>query len=72
MKSETEKFELPGLPDKIEMTKSQLQDWIKDPSGIAGTIMNAVEDSKRKTFGMVFFLELECDYEEYYSKTMMG
>ena len=45
MKSETEKFELLGLPDKIEMTRSQLQDWIKDPSGIAGTIMNAVEDS---------------------------
>ena len=47
--------------EKCAAIGSQLPDWVHNSSGLAGTIMNAIEESERKTFGMVLntFTELE-------------
>ncbi|GAU42521.1 hypothetical protein TSUD_376490 [Trifolium subterraneum] len=59
--SDDESFLLPGLPHKVEMTRSQLSDWVKDPNLEFGYWMKVIKDADRKSYGSLFrsFYELE-------------
>ncbi|GAU51965.1 hypothetical protein TSUD_417550 [Trifolium subterraneum] len=68
--SDDETFSLPGLPHKIEMTRSQLSDWVKEPNNEFGYWMKMIIDADRKSYGSLFrsFYELEGTYEEHYQR----
>ncbi|OIV92868.1 hypothetical protein TanjilG_01002 [Lupinus angustifolius] len=67
--SDTEKFNLPGLPHKLEMTLLQLPDWLRAPTGYT-YLMEMIRDSEKKSYGSLFdsFYELEGTYQEHYKK----
>ncbi|KAG4947182.1 hypothetical protein JHK85_043932 [Glycine max] len=69
--SDTESFLLPGLPHELKMTRLQLPDWLRAPTGYT-YLMNMMKDSERKSYGSLLntFYELEGDYEEHYKKAM--
>ncbi|KAL2337466.1 hypothetical protein Fmac_011912 [Flemingia macrophylla] len=69
--SDTESFLIPGLPHELEMTRSQLPDWLRAPTGYT-YLMKMMKDSERKSYGSLFntFYELEGAYEEHYKKAM--
>ena len=66
--SDYESFLVPGLPDRIELTRSQLPIFVRDKSGRFDK-MGKDED---KSFGSVVnsFYELEPAYADYYRKEM--
>ncbi|KAK2431599.1 soyasapogenol B glucuronide galactosyltransferase [Trifolium repens] len=68
--SDYETFFLPGLPHKVEMTRSQLSDWVKDPNNDFGYWMKMIKDADKKSYGSLFrsFYELEGTYEEHYQR----
>lgn len=53
------------------MTRLQLPDWLRAPTGYT-YLMNMMKDSERKSYGSLLntFYELEGDYEEHYKKAM--
>ncbi|GAU12394.1 hypothetical protein TSUD_253450 [Trifolium subterraneum] len=67
--SDHESFLLPGLPHKVEMTRSQLSDWVKEPNDF-GDLMKMIGDADRKSYGSLFrsFYEMEGTYEEHYQR----
>ncbi|XP_057449549.1 soyasapogenol B glucuronide galactosyltransferase-like [Lotus japonicus] len=69
--SDTEKFTLPDLPDKLEMTRLQLPDWLRSPNQYT-MLMKMIKESEKKSFGSVFnsFYELESAYYEHYKRVM--
>jgi soyasapogenol B glucuronide galactosyltransferase len=71
VESDTEKFVIPELPDKLEMTRLQLPDWLRSPNQYT-ELMKVIKESERKSFGSVFnsFYELESDYYDHYKKVM--
>ncbi|KAK7343356.1 hypothetical protein VNO77_12026 [Canavalia gladiata] len=71
--SDDHSFLLPGLPHKLEMTRSQIPDRFKVPNHGFAKIMKVVKESEKRSYGSVFksFYELEGAYEEHY-KTVMG
>ncbi|GAU42924.1 hypothetical protein TSUD_283470 [Trifolium subterraneum] len=68
--SDYESFLLPGLPHKVEMTRSQLSDWVNERSNDFGNIMKMIKDADRRSYGSLFrsFYELEGTYEEHYQR----
>ena len=62
---------IPDLPDKIEMTRSQLQDHLKTKTKY-GEVINEIKESELRSFGIIFtsYSELEPDYVEYYKKVL--
>jgi abscisate beta-glucosyltransferase len=66
--SDYEPFLVLGLPDRIELTRSQLPIFVREKSGRFGKMANAEE----KSFGSVVnsFYELEPAYAEYFRKEM--
>ncbi|XP_057453375.1 soyasapogenol B glucuronide galactosyltransferase-like [Lotus japonicus] len=70
--SDTESFLLPGLPHELKMTRLQLPDWLRAPTGYT-YLMKMMKESEKKSYGSLFnsFYELEGSYEEHY-KTAMG
>ncbi|XVF67542.1 hypothetical protein PTKIN_Ptkin10aG0129700 [Pterospermum kingtungense] len=62
--SDYEPFVVPGLPDRIELTRSQLP--------VFKAIQNHMKKSQLKSFGVVVnsFYELEPAYVEYYKKEL--
>ncbi|GFY86053.1 hypothetical protein Acr_04g0007910 [Actinidia rufa] len=60
---------IPDLPDKIEMTRSQLQDHLKTKTKY-GEVINEIKESELRSFGIIFtsYSELEPDYVEHYKK----
>jgi soyasapogenol B glucuronide galactosyltransferase len=68
--SDHETFLLPGLPQKVEMTRSQLSDWVKEPNHDFGYWMKMIIDADTKSYGSLFrnFYELEGAYEEHYQR----
>ncbi|KAK2431601.1 soyasapogenol B glucuronide galactosyltransferase [Trifolium repens] len=68
--SDYETFLLPGLPHKVEMTRSQLSNWVKEPNNEFGYMMKMIKDADKKSYGSLFrsFYELEGTYEEHYQR----
>ncbi|KAL5705631.1 hypothetical protein ACHQM5_023910 [Ranunculus cassubicifolius] len=71
VESDREIFVVPGLPDPIEMTRSQLGDHVIS-HGPFSDIIGLVERTEPKSFGIIVnsFYELEPAYNEYYTKEM--
>ncbi|KAJ4962937.1 hypothetical protein NE237_022876 [Protea cynaroides] len=71
IKSETDTFVVPGLPDQIELTMSQLSDHLKKPTDF-GKMMERVKESERRSFGILVnsFYELEPAYADHYRKVI--
>ncbi|MCL7030799.1 hypothetical protein MKW94_023690 [Papaver nudicaule] len=68
--SDREAFLVPGLPDKIEMTRLQLSDIFKSER-MAG-IWDLVRDAEQRSYGILVnsFNELEPAYAMHYDKVM--
>ncbi|KAM7518356.1 hypothetical protein LguiB_017318 [Lonicera macranthoides] len=69
IKSDSESFLIPGLPDKIKMKGSMIEDHVKAESQY-GEIVKEIEASKLRSFGFVHnsFYELEPAYADHYRK----
>ncbi|KAI3876045.1 hypothetical protein MKX03_026281 [Papaver bracteatum] len=67
-----ESFLVPDLPDKIEMTKSQVPQHIIGDS-MFSALMEKIRESEQKSYGVLVnsFYELEPAYADYY-KNVMG
>ncbi|KAJ4956697.1 hypothetical protein NE237_013480 [Protea cynaroides] len=72
IKSETDTFVVPGLPDQIELTRSQLSDDLKKKTDLS-KMMERIRESERKSFGILVnsFYELEPAYADHY-RTVVG
>ncbi|CAJ1809076.1 unnamed protein product [Sphenostylis stenocarpa] len=69
--SNTHRFTIPGLPQSIEMTPLQLEQWLRTESIHTG-FFDAVYESQRRSYGALYnnFHELEGDYEQLYKSTV--
>ncbi|KAI3921633.1 hypothetical protein MKW92_018832 [Papaver armeniacum] len=66
-----ESFLVPDLPDKIEMTKSQVPQHIIGDS-MFSALMEKIRESEQKSYGVLVnsFYELEPEYVDYYKNAM--
>lgn len=75
VRSDSESFVVPGLPDAIEMTSAQLEDYLKTPEecGSSGELIKVIKDAETRSYGMVFtsYSEIEPEYVRHY-KNVMG
>lgn len=71
VQSETETFVVPGLPDEIEMTRSELQDHLKTKTSY-GQVIDVIKESELRSYGIVFtsYYDLEPNYVNHYKKIM--
>lgn len=72
-KYESEHFVMPGLPNRIEITKAQLQeDWVDDDKTYFRLLTDKFREGDSKSYGVVVnsFIELELEYVKYYKKAM--
>ncbi|XP_027362649.1 soyasapogenol B glucuronide galactosyltransferase-like [Abrus precatorius] len=71
VQSDSEKFTLPDLPDKLEMTRLQLPDWLRSPNPYT-ELMKTIKESEKRSYGSLFnsFYDLESAYYEHYKKVM--
>ncbi|KAI3896709.1 hypothetical protein MKW98_009562 [Papaver atlanticum] len=69
--SDTETFVVPDLPDKIEMTISQVPDPFKVETSFTEMVQQ-IKDSEIKSYGVLVnsFYELESGYADYYRNIM--
>ncbi|XP_031249901.1 abscisate beta-glucosyltransferase-like [Pistacia vera] len=69
--SDYEPFVVPGLPDRVELTKSQLPIMIRQPQQ-RGFVPKKMGKPEENSFGVVVnsFYELEPAYVEYFKKEM--
>ena len=70
--SDTEAFVLPGLPDKIELKKSMLPEYAKNPNHVFALSLKAGIESELRSYGAVVnsFQDLEIAYADFYEKEM--
>ncbi|KAG6710588.1 hypothetical protein I3842_05G009000 [Carya illinoinensis] len=71
--SDNEKFVLPGLPDEIQLTRTQLADHIRLGFENDFTrLLDSAQKAEKRSFGMLVnsFYELEPGYVDYYRKVM--
>ncbi|KAJ9559276.1 hypothetical protein OSB04_013890 [Centaurea solstitialis] len=63
VKSESESFVIPGLPDKITMKRSEVPEELKLKTSWS-EIMEEIEQSKKRSYGLVYntFYEIEPAY----------
>ena len=68
--SDTQKFQIPGLPDNIEITPLQLQDSVRTETEMTH-YLNAIWESECRSYGLLCnsFHELESNYEKLYKST---
>ncbi|GAB2269606.1 hypothetical protein Dimus_004531 [Dionaea muscipula] len=71
IQSETEKFLVPTLPDKIVLTRSQLPDLVKGKTDF-DELFERLREAERRSFGVLFnsFYELEPAYADYFRRDM--
>lgn len=71
VESDYDPFEIPGLPDRVVITRSQLPDYIQTPSGYT-QLVEQWREAELKSYGILVntFCELEPDYTEYYARIM--
>ncbi|KDP46894.1 hypothetical protein JCGZ_24103 [Jatropha curcas] len=69
IKSETESFIVPGLPDQVKLTKSQLPDIVKSKTEFSD-LFDKLKEAERKSFGVLMnsFYELEPAYADHFTK----
>ncbi|KAL7582510.1 hypothetical protein Lser_V15G45921 [Lactuca serriola] len=69
VKSESESFVVPNLPDKITMKRSQVSDLFKYKTQM-GEMMETIKQSEKKSYGIVHstFYEIEPDYADHLKK----
>ncbi|XP_042518175.1 scopoletin glucosyltransferase-like [Macadamia integrifolia] len=72
VQSDTEPFLVPGLPDRITMTRSQLPPFVNDPNSEPANLMNQIRESELQSYGVVVnsFYELEPNYVEHFKKVL--
>ncbi|KAI3938351.1 hypothetical protein MKW98_015250 [Papaver atlanticum] len=70
--SDREPFLVPGLPDKIEMTRLQLNEHFKVENGFHTEVRNLFRDAEQKNYGILVnsFNELEPAYAMHYNKVL--
>ncbi|XWS24205.1 hypothetical protein CRYUN_Cryun28dG0080700 [Craigia yunnanensis] len=71
IKSETETFVVPGLPDEVKLTRSQLPDIVKARNNFS-ELFDRLRESERKSFGLLMnsFYELEPAYADHCRKVL--
>ncbi|XP_019167908.1 PREDICTED: UDP-glycosyltransferase 73C1-like [Ipomoea nil] len=64
MESDSQYFEVPGLPDKIELTKAQVGNMLNPPSQEYKEFLKQLKDAEDSAYGVVVnsFEELEPEY----------
>ncbi|KAL4013084.1 hypothetical protein IC575_025238 [Cucumis melo] len=69
VESNNEKFKLPGLPDVVEMMRSELPSWIAREDDFS-RLLDVIRESEKRCYGMLMnsFYELEGSYEEHLNK----
>ena len=69
--SDTHKFTIPGLPQRIEMTPPQVAEWERTENETAGYFV-AMFESETKSYGALYnsFHELESVYEQLHQSTL--
>ncbi|RDY02482.1 Soyasapogenol B glucuronide galactosyltransferase, partial [Mucuna pruriens] len=69
--SDTYKFKVPGLPQRIEMTPPQVAEWERTKNETTG-YFDAMFESETRSYGALYnsFHELESDYEQLHKSTM--
>lgn len=69
VKSDSEGFLIPGLPDRIEMKRSQLEDHMKAETHFT-EVLRKIRESAVRSFGLVFdtVYEFEPQYADYFGK----
>ncbi|KAK9079324.1 hypothetical protein SSX86_000995 [Deinandra increscens subsp. villosa] len=72
--SESEPFVVPGLPDKIELTRNQLPPEFNPSSVDTSGFRQRARDAEVRAYGVVInsFEELECEYVSEYKKLRGG
>lgn len=68
VESDTDPFELRGLPHKIEITKSQIPNWVKTTNKRMVEMIEKILAAERRSLGILVnsFHELEVDYKHYF------
>ncbi|XP_071927865.1 nuatigenin 3-beta-glucosyltransferase-like [Coffea arabica] len=66
--SDSESFLIHGLPDKVEMKRSQLEDHMKTKTQYSEVVLKPIKESELRSFGLLFdtFYELEPQYADYF------
>lgn len=69
VQSETESFAVPGLPDPIQMKRSQLAGEVKKKTGYA-LLKEKMEEAESRSYGTIMnsFFELEPNYIQYFKE----
>lgn len=69
IKSETENFVVPGLPDEVKLTRSQLPDIVKTKNEFS-SLFEELKKAERDSFGVLVnsFYELEAAYIDHFTK----
>ncbi|XP_050209001.1 UDP-glucose flavonoid 3-O-glucosyltransferase 7-like [Mercurialis annua] len=67
--SETESFLVPGLPDPVTLTRSQLPDIVKGRNDFSD-LFDKLKDAERRSYGVLMnsFYELEPAYANHFTK----
>ncbi|KAJ9559337.1 hypothetical protein OSB04_013951 [Centaurea solstitialis] len=70
VESNSEYFVLPGLPDRIEVTKPQASTWGRGDTKETTEMFDRMQEAEKASFGIVVnsFEELEPEYVEAFSK----
>ncbi|KAH7518014.1 hypothetical protein FEM48_Zijuj09G0125700 [Ziziphus jujuba var. spinosa] len=72
--SETDPFVLPGLPDRIELVKSQIPDSVRDGSQDDDftKLQRSAKEAEKRSFGILVnsFYELEPAYADHYRNVL--
>lgn len=68
--SETQKFTVPGLPDQVKLSRSQLPDIVKCKSTGFSAMFDELNNAERKSFGVLMnsFYELEPAYADHFRR----
>ncbi|CAH2042865.1 unnamed protein product [Thlaspi arvense] len=71
VQSETEDFLIPGLPDKIHMARSELEEHLKTKSSPYGDWFDSAIEAEHRSYGVIFgsFYELEPSYIDHFKKS---
>ncbi|KAK1555078.1 hypothetical protein Q3G72_021638 [Acer saccharum] len=69
IQSETETFTIPGLPDQVKITRSQLPDIVKTKTAFSA-MFEVLKEAERKSFGVLMnsFYDLEPAYVDHHRK----
>ncbi|KAF6142984.1 hypothetical protein GIB67_041052 [Kingdonia uniflora] len=72
LKSDTETFIIPGLPDCLELTRLQLPDHFRQTKTPYGAILGVIRESESRSYGVLMnsFQEFEPRYIDHFKKVI--